>query len=188
MIDVRRFDIAGPLEIIPKKRGDARGFFSETFNQADFAAHGIDEDWVQDNHVWSTEKGILRGLHFQKPPHAQAKLVRVCRGRIFDVAVDIREGSPSFGKWLGVELSAERWNMLYVPVGFAHGYLTLGEAEVIYKVSQLWAPGSEQAIRFDDPAVGVDWPLPPAETIVSEKDRHAGTLAEAAGIFVGLQP
>lgn len=183
MIDVRQFDIPGPLEIVAKKHGDARGFFSETYNRADFAKHGIGESWVQDNHVLSTQKGVLRGLHFQCPPKAQAKLLRVSRGSIFDVVVDIRTGSPFFGKWLGIELSAERWNMLYVPEGFAHGYVTLGAAEVIYKVSALYAPEAERAISFDDPAIGIDWPLPAAELVVSEKDRRAGALAISDGIF-----
>lgn len=183
MIDVRRFDIPGPLEIVATKHGDERGFFSETYNRADFAAHGIADSWVQDNHVFSAQKGVLRGLHFQCPPRAQAKLIRVSRGSIFDVVVDIRAGSPSFGKWLGVELSAERWNMLYVPEGFAHGYVTLGAAEVIYKVSALYAPEAERAIRFDDPAIDIEWPLAVPELVVSDKDRRAGELAAVAGIF-----
>jgi dTDP-4-dehydrorhamnose 3,5-epimerase len=168
---------------LPRKFEDARGFFSETFNQADFAAHGIEVPWVQDNHVYSSGEGVLRGLHFQRPPFAQAKLVRVVRGSVFDVVVDIRQGSPSFGKWLGIELSAARWNMLYVPIGFAHGYLTLGEAEVVYKVSAPYAPGHALAVRFDDPAIGVEWPLPATRLVLSEADRNAGTLAEASGIF-----
>lgn len=188
MIEVRHFDIPGPVEIVLGKHGDQRGFFSETYNRADFARHGIGETWVQDNHVFSSQGGVLRGLHFQCPPQAQAKLVRVSRGSIFDVVVDIRTGSPSFGRWLGVELSAERWNMLYVPEGFAHGYVTLDAAEVIYKVSALYTPAAERSIRFDDPAIGVEWPLAASAIVVSEKDRQAGTLADAAGIFQWPQP
>jgi dTDP-4-dehydrorhamnose 3,5-epimerase len=188
MIEVRRLELPGVLEVLPRKFEDARGFFSETFNQADLAEHGIELTWVQDNHAHSTQKGILRGLHFQRPPLAQAKLIRVVRGSVFDAVVDIREGSPTFGKWLGIELSAERWNTLFVPVGFAHGYLTLGEAEVIYKVSAAYAPAYEQGIRFDDPAIGVDWPLPDAEIMVSDKDGRAGSLADAAGLFHWHEP
>lgn len=178
MIEVRQLEMPGPLEILPRKFADPRGFFSETFNQADFALHGIDVPWVQDNHAYSARKGVLRGLHFQWPPFAQAKLIRVTRGNIFDAVVDIRRGSPTFGKWLGLELSAARWNMLYVPAGFAHGYVSLDEAEVIYKVSASYAPAHEHSIRFDDAEVGIDWPIPAAELLVSEKDGRAGSLAD----------
>lgn len=181
---VKGFSIEGPLEIIAPKFGDERGFFSETFHAGKLAAHGIDLVWVQDNHAYSEAAGVLRGLHFQRPPMAQAKLVRVIRGAIIDVVVDIRTGSPSFGKWLAVELSAAQWNQLYVPVGFAHGYLTLSKgAEVLYKVSALYSPGDEQAIRYDDPTIGIDWPDLGTDLVLSDKDREAGSLAEAVGLF-----
>jgi len=183
MIEVRQLEIPGLLEIVPRRYEDPRGFFSETFNQGEFAARGIDLSWIQDNHAYSGRRGILRGLHFQRPPFAQAKLIRVSRGSVLDVAVDIRAGSPTFGRWLALELSADRWNQLYVPAGFAHGYLTLGEAEVLYKVSAPYAPQYEQTIRFDDPVIAVEWPLLAAELIVSDKDRHGGSLADATGIF-----
>ena len=178
MIEIRKLDIAGPLEILPRKLADARGFFSETFNQAEFASHGIDVPWVQDNHAYSARRGVVRGLHFQWPPFEQAKLIRVARGSIFDVVVDIRRGSATFGRWLGIELSAARWNMLYVPAGFAHGYVSLDETEVIYKVSAAYAPSHEHSIRFDDAAIGIAWPIPAAQLLVSEKDGGAGSLAD----------
>lgn len=184
MVEVRRLHIEGPLEIVPRKFADDRGFFSETFNEADLVEHGIDHRWVQDNHAYSSGKGILRGMHFQRPPFAQAKLVRVARGSIFDVVVDLRQRSPTFGKWIALELSAAKWNQLYIPVGFAHGYLTLGEAEVLYKVSVRYMPDHEQAVRFDDPAIGIEWPLPLSQITTSEKDRNASPLADSANAFL----
>lgn len=183
-VAVRGFSIEGPLEIVVSKLGDERGFFSETFHAGKLAAFGIDLVWVQDNHAYSGAAGVLRGLHFQRPPMAQAKLVRVTRGAILDVAVDIRTGSPSFGKWIAVELSAAAWNQLYVPVGFAHGYLTLSEgAEVLYKVSAPYSPEDEQTIRYDDQAIAIDWPTLGAKPVLSDRDRRAGSLAEAVGVF-----
>ena len=133
MIDVRQTGLEGVVEIMPSKFGDSRGFFSEVYNANDFRDAGIDLVFVQDNHSLSAQRGVLRGLHYQLPPRAQDKLVRVVRGAIFDVAVDIRRSSPTFGRWVGVELSAERWNQLFVPKGFALGLVTLTEiAEVLY--------------------------------------------------------
>ena len=143
------------------------------------AEAGIDARFVQDNHSFSAARGVLRGLHFQQPPAAQDKLVRVTRGSIFDVAVDIRRGSPTFGKWAGVVISAAEWNQLFVPRGFAHGFVTLEEGtEVLYKATAPYSPERERAVRFDDPAIGIEWPVERAALILSDKDRSAPPLAE----------
>ncbi len=156
----------------PKRFGDDRGWFSEVYNERIFSGYGIDDRFVQDNHSLSVPVGTLRGLHFQTPPFEQAKLVRCIRGRIFDVAVDIRSGSPTFGRWVGAELSAENGHQLYVPVGFAHGFVTLEPStEVTYKVSNLYAPQNDCGIFWNDPQVGIAWPLPRGvNPILSPKD------------------
>ena len=154
-----------PAIIEPRRHGDARGWFVETYNRDTFAGLGIATAFVQDNHSLSRPGFTLRGLHFQTPPRAQDKLVRCIRGRIFDVAVDIRRGSPTLGRWVGIELSAENGRQLYVPAGFAHGFLTLEpECEVVYKCSDTYAPEHDAGIRWDDPAIGIDWPLPAGVT------------------------
>jgi dTDP-4-dehydrorhamnose 3,5-epimerase len=161
----------------PKVFGDERGFFFEVFNQATFAKLGLPTEFVQDNQSGS-QKGVLRGLHYQIQ-QPQGKLVRALRGAIFDVAVDLRRGSKQFGKWVGVELSAENKRQLWVPPGFGHGFLTLTEfAEVSYKVTQLYAPEHERSLLWNDPALGIDWPLE-GEPILSAKDRAGVPLAEA---------
>jgi dTDP-4-dehydrorhamnose 3,5-epimerase len=173
------------IEIVPRRFGDDRGFFSEVFNAAHLREAGLDRDWVQDNHVLSRQAGVIRALHCQLPPMAQDKLVRVVRGRIFDVAVDAREGSPNYRRWVGVELSAERWNQLFVPKGFLHGYMTLEpDTEVIYKVSSFYSPEHERGVRFDDPDIGIAWPLGGLAPILSDKDRAAPFLRDADGSFV----
>lgn len=170
--------------IQPKRFGDHRGFFSETYNQKAFSEAGIDLVFVQDNHSLSPAVGTLRGLHFQSPPFAQDKLVRVARGRILDVAVDIRPSSPDFGKSVAVELSAENWRQLLVPVGFAHGFVTLEpDTEVLYKVSAPYAPAHDHGLAFDDPALGIDWGLPADRLILSEKDRKHPRLADLPRYF-----
>jgi dTDP-4-dehydrorhamnose 3,5-epimerase len=175
----RRLDLPGAIEITPVRFGDERGFFSEVFKRAAFEAEGIDIDWIQDNQSLSVEPGTLRGLHFQVPPFAQDKLVRVLKGAIFDVAVDIRSASPSYGRWVGVELSAEMLNQLLVPAGFAHGFLTLtSETEVLYKVSAPYSQAHEGAIRWNDPDLGIDWPNLTGGPILSDKDRHAPSFAD----------
>lgn len=180
MLEVRPLGLDGVFEIVPKRFGDDRGFFSETHNRARLAEHGIDLDFVQDNHSLSAARGVLRGLHYQLPPRAQDKLVRVVRGAILDVAVDIRRSSPSFGRWVALEVSAARWNQILVPRGFAHGFVTLEpDTEVIYKVTDYYAPECDRSIRFDDPAFGIDWPLPAGEIQLSAKDRDAPSSAEA---------
>ncbi len=178
-------EIKGVILIKPRVFGDSRGFFMETYKKSDFEKAGIDTDFVQDNHSKST-KGVLRGLHFQKEPFAQGKLVRCIRGKIFDVAVDIRKGSPTFGKWVGFELSDDNKLMLWIPKGFAHGFLTLSdEAEVIYKVSGgEYAPDYDAGIRWNDPDIGIKWPLD-GEPILSEKDKKAPLLREVFSVGVG---
>ncbi|MSP87963.1 MAG: dTDP-4-dehydrorhamnose 3,5-epimerase [Alphaproteobacteria bacterium] len=170
--------------VTPAKFGDRRGFFSETYSRKAFAASGIDLDFVQDNHASSAEPGTVRGLHFQIAPMAQAKLVRVTRGAIFDVAVDIRRGSRSFGKWVGARISAEAWNQILVPAGFAHGYCTLEpDTEVVYKVTDYYAPEHERGFLWNDPAVGIDWPVVPDKAILSDKDRKLPGLADLPAHF-----
>lgn len=158
----------------PARFGDNRGFFSESYNQARAKAAGIDIDFVQDNHSLSRETGTVRGLHFQSPPHAQAKLIRCGRGRLFDVTVDIRRGSPTYGQWTGVELSFENGKQLLIPAGFLHGFVTREpDTEIIYKCSDYYAPDCDGAIRFDDPTIGIDWGLDAAAAILSDKDAKA---------------
>lgn len=179
-MEIRPLGLEGVFEIIPKKFGDARGFFSETFKVNALADAGIDLDFVQDNQSYSAQKGVVRGLHYQLPPFAQDKLVRVIRGAIVDVAVDIRKSSPNFGKWVALEVSAEKWNQILVPKGFAHGFITLTEdTEVIYKVTNYYSPEHDRSIRFDDPAIGVEWPIPASGVQLSDKDQKAPLLANA---------
>jgi len=169
--------------IRPKRHGDARGFFSEVWNSAAFAEAGLDLQFVQDNHVLNGPKGIVRGLHLQVDPDPQGKLIRCCRGAILDIAVDVRRGSPGFGRHVAVELSGENWAQLWVPPGFAHGYCTLTDsAEVLYKVTGLYNPTAERGIRFDDPDIGIDWPVALDEAVLSDKDRVLPSLKEFGGV------
>ena len=180
MIGVRQLEIDGVMEIMPRKFADGRGFFSETYNAQHFAAEGINYQFVQDNHSVSRAKGVLRGLHYQLEPRAQTKLVRVVKGSILDVAVDIRKSSPTFLKWVSLELSAAKWNQLLVPAGFAHGFVTLEEnTEVIYKVTDFYSAAHDRAIRFDDPAIGITWPFEFSDLQLSDKDRVAPFLFDA---------
>lgn len=171
-------EIPGVFTLEPKVLGDARGFFMETYSERSFAEMGIACRFVQDNHSLSRQ-GVLRGLHYQIE-HPQAKLVRVIRGEVFDVAVDIRKHSPTFGKWVGAILSAENKRLFFVPEGFAHGFYVLSaEAEFSYKCSDFYYPSGERGIRWDDPAIGITWPLLPAPTpLLSEKDKALPLLAE----------
>jgi len=175
--------LQGPLLLTPRVFGDERGFFFESWNQQAFNAAAGDTAFVQDNHSRSS-RGVLRGLHYQLPPHPQGKLVRCVLGEIFDVAVDIRRSSPTFGQWVGAVLSADNKQQLWVPAGFAHGFLTLSEqAEVLYKTTDFWSRECERAIRWDDPALAIAWPLEAlagAEPQLSEKDAVAPLLAELA--------
>ena len=179
MVEVRELALAGIFEIIPQKFGDQRGFFSETWNEAALAEAGIRAAFVQDNHSFSAARGVLRGLHFQMPPLAQDKLVRVAKGAIYDVAVDIRRDSHTYGRWVSLVISADRWNQIFVPKGFAHGFVTLEpNTEVLYKVTAPYSPKQERAIRFDDPALSIDWPVQVGDVQLSEKDRVAGRMAQ----------
>lgn len=185
MAEIRDLGLEGVVEIVPRRFGDERGFFSEVHNARALADAGIDIAFCQDNHSLSRDRGVLRGLHFQLPPHAQAKLVRVTRGAIFDVAVDIRKGSPTFGRWVGLEVSADKWNQILVPKGFAHGFVTLApDTEVQYKVDAYYAPDCDRSIRFDDPALGIDWPVAESDVILSAKDANAPLLADVDTGFV----
>lgn len=173
----------GVLILTPARFGDSRGFFSESWNRKRMADAGLDLDFVQDNHSLSEQVGTLRGLHYQSPPHAQAKLVRCGRGRLFDVAVDFRDGSPTFGHWVGVELSFENGRQLLIPAGFLHGFVTREPmTEVVYKCSDYYAPDCDAAVRWDDPELGIDWGLS-ARPVLSEKDAVAPLLAQAPRPF-----
>lgn len=170
--------------ITPKRHGDHRGFFSETWVRSIFSDAGIDFEFVQDNHSLSAPIGTLRGLHFQSPPFAQVKLIRVTRGRILDVAVDIRPDSPSFGGHVAVELSAENWRQLLVPIGFAHGFVTLEpNTEVLYKVTAPYAPENDHGLAFDDPALAIDWRINRDSLTLSEKDRNHPRLSDLPPFF-----
>ena len=170
-------DLDGVVVIVPARHGDARGFFSETFNRAAFHEVGVDRDFIQDNHSLSRESGTIRGLHFQIAPFAQAKLVRVLRGAICDAAVDIRRSSPTYGRSIAVTLSAENGAQLFVPAGFAHGFCTLEpDTEVFYKVDAPYSREHERGLRWNDPAIGIEWPVPESAATVLERDRMYPTL------------
>ncbi len=170
--------------ITPKKFGDHRGFFSETYNKTALAGQGIDLDFVQDNHSLSVEKGVVRGLHFQMPPFAQDKLVRVIQGSILDVAVDIRKSSPTYGQHVSAVIDAEKWNQILVPAGFAHGFVTLEEnTAVIYKVTNYYAPEHDRGILWNDPDLGIDWPVSADDAVLSDKDLKQPRFSEAVDHF-----
>lgn len=182
-MQIEKTALPGVLILTPQRFGDHRGFFSESWNRQRMADHGLDFDFVQDNHSLSQRKNTVRGLHFQTPPHAQAKLVRCGRGALFDVAVDIRRGSPTFGRWVGIELSFDNGRQLLIPAGFAHGFATRTEdTEIIYKCSDYYAPDCDRALRFDDPAIGIDWGLS-GDAILSDKDAAAPLLADLDSPF-----
>lgn len=177
-------EIPEVMEIRPVRHRDARGFFSEIFRDDVLRAHGIDPAFVQENHSLSVDRGVVRGLHFQIPPMAQAKLVRAGAGSILDVAVDIRRGSPSYGRHVAVVLSAAEGNQLYVPEGFAHGFCTLEpNSEVIYKVNRYYSREHDCGLAWDDPAIGIAWPVRTADAVLSDKDRRQPVLAELPAHF-----
>lgn len=168
-MEFQETSLKGAYIIKPKVFQDERGFFLESYSKKVFAEHGIDAEFVQDNHSLSVKKGVLRGLHFQLPPNEQAKLVRVTRGKVYDVVVDIRKNSPTYGKWEGFEISAETFEMLFIPRGFAHAFLTLEDnTEFMYKVDNFYAPGSDSGIIWNDPDLNIDWPI--KDPTLSEKD------------------
>ncbi|MFV0382291.1 MAG: dTDP-4-dehydrorhamnose 3,5-epimerase [Breznakia sp.] len=186
-MNVVKTDISGVVIIEPDCFGDERGWFMETYSANTFADVGIDTVFVQDNHSMSQKKGTLRGLHFQNNPYAQAKLVRCTKGRVIDVAVDIRKGSPTYKKWVSVELSAENKKMFYIPQGFAHGFLCLSDdVEFQYKVDNVYAKACDRGIRYDDPSIGVDWGslLNGIDPILSEKDTSGPLLDDSDCNFV----
>jgi dTDP-4-dehydrorhamnose 3,5-epimerase len=182
---IEKTPLAGLVVLTPTRFGDNRGFFSESWSRKRMQEHGLDLDYVQDNHSVSSAVGTVRGLHFQSPPHAQAKLVRCGRGLLFDVAVDIRRGSPTYGQWFGTELSFENGKQMLIPTGFLHGFATRApETEIIYKCTDYYAPDCDRSVRFDDPAIGVDWGVDAAAAILSEKDLKAPLLADIDNTFV----
>lgn len=173
-----RFDIDGPVVITPDRIGDSRGYFMEVFKEAWFRDHISDIGFVQDNQSRSAQVGTIRGLHYQDLPMAQGKLVRCLRGAIFDVAVDIRPGSASFGRWIGTEISADNARQLWVPEGFAHGFCTLEpDTEVFYKVTNIYSRDHDKGLAFDDPEIGIAWPIKVANAILSDKDKMQPPLA-----------
>ena len=170
-MQITKTALDGVVILTPKKFGDDRGFFSETYSKRTLAAAGIDLDFVQDNQSLSVEVGVVRGLHFQTPPFGQDKLVRVVKGRILDVAVDLRRNSPTFGQHVAVELSDKNWQQLLVPIGFAHGFVTLEpNTEVVYKVTNYYSPDHDFGVRWNDPKIGINWPISADQAVLSAKD------------------
>ena len=183
-MQTQALDIPEVVVITPKKFADDRGFFSETWSRKTMAAHGIEADFVQDNHSLSRAQGVLRGLHFQTAPFAQDKLVRVLKGSIFDVAVDIRRGSPTYGRHVSAILSANNWAQIWVPVGFAHGFVTLEpDTEVAYKVTADYAPDCDRGLAWDDPELGITWPVPVETSLLTAKDRQHPRLRDLPTYF-----
>ena len=176
--------IPGIFSVSVERYGDARGFFSETYSQRDYLNAGINKVFVQDNHSISERRGTVRGLHYQLVPYAQAKLVRCGRGSLFDVVVDIRLGSPAYGQWYGEVLSFDNGRQLYIPEGFAHGFITLEDnTEIVYKCSNFYNPNYEGSIRFDDPDIGIEWPKMNSDFILSKKDAVAPYLRDLTPQF-----
>lgn len=168
-----------PILLCPRRFGDARGWFMETYSEAAALVAGIDVRFVQDNQSFSATEGTIRGLHFQRPPHAQAKLVRCVQGSIMDYAVDVRRGSPTYGQYVAAKLTAGGGEQLFVPVGFAHGFITLEpNVEIAYKVSGIYAPDCDGGIVWNDPTISIEWPLPASGAVLSDKDKILPTLAE----------
>ncbi len=181
---IKRTSIPDVRIITPARFGDERGFFSESWNFRRMSEEDLDIRFVQDNHSFSVTEGTVRGLHYQSPPHAQAKLVRCGRGRLFDVAVDIRRGSPTYGKWVGVELSFENGKQLLIPEGFLHGFVTREpDTEIVYKCSDYYAPECDGAVRYDDPSIGIDWKLGNIAPTLSEKDAAAPSFKDLHSPF-----
>jgi dTDP-4-dehydrorhamnose 3,5-epimerase len=183
-MEIRPLEIPGPVLIVPKKFQDERGFLSETFVDEWFRANVAQTSFVQDNHTHSVHAGTIRGIHFQIPPRQQGKLVRALRGAIWDMAVDLRAGSPSFGRYVGVELSCENWMQLWIPPGFGHGFCTLTpDTEVCYKMTARYDPGSERAIVWNDPDLAIEWPIRAKAPILSERDKSHPRLKELPTYF-----
>lgn len=184
-MNVTRLAIEGLALLKPARFGDHRGYFSETYNRRRFAeAVGVDVEFVQDNHSLSRDAGTLRGLHFQRPPTAQGKLVRVVRGAVLDVAVDLRQASPTFGQHVAVELSAENGEQFWIPAGFAHAFCTLvPDTEFVYKVTDYYSPADDGGILWSDPDLAIQWPFPAEQLTLSDKDRKLPRLADLPALF-----
>ena len=183
-MDVKELALAGVLLLSPRRFADARGYFVETYNKETFAKAGIDVTFVQDNQSFSAARGTVRALHFQVPPFAQAKLVRVLRGSVYDVVVDVRTGSPTYGRWISVELDAAGGNELFVPRGFAHGICTREpDTEIAYKVDNRYAPDHDSGILWNDPKLGIPWPVAASDAILSDKDRKLGAFKDFVSPF-----
>ena len=184
MPDVQPTKLPGVMLVTPARHGDHRGFFSESWNARAMRDAGLDIDFVQDNHSFSAAAGTVRGLHFQSPPHAQGKLVRCARGALFDVAVDIRTGSPTYGQWVGYELSFENGRQLWIPAGFLHGFVTReADTEIAYKCTDHYAPDCDGAVRFDDADIGIDWGIDTEAAVLSAKDNAAPLLRDFTSPF-----
>lgn len=184
LLEVTETAIPAVKLIVPKSFGDDRGSFSETYNAARFFEFGINLNFIQDNQSWSSQVGTLRGLHFQSAPKGQDKLIRVLRGRIFDVAVDLRKSSPTYGKWVGEELSAENRKQLLVPVGFAHGFCTLEpNTEVLYKVTNYYSQANDLGVAWDDPDLKINWPLAGGKAVLSDKDSRQPAFRDLPDYF-----
>ena len=183
-MQVTQTKLSGVLILEPRRFGDDRGWFSEVYNRDTLAKHGVTLEFVQDNHSMSADVGTVRGLHYQSPPHAQDKLVRCGAGVVWDVAVDVRVGSPTYGEWIGVELSAENGKQLLIPAGFLHGFSTRApNSELLYKCSDVYAPECDGSVLWNDPDLGIDWGVDADAAILSEKDRNAVTFAEFQSPF-----
>jgi dTDP-4-dehydrorhamnose 3,5-epimerase len=183
-LEVTELQIPDVKLVIPRRHNDPRGLFCEIYNSKEFESAGIPERFVQDNLSISSQIGTVRGLHIQSPPHAQAKLVRVSRGRILDVAVDLRRSSPTYGRYAATELSRDNWAQLYIPTGFAHGFCTLEpDTEVVYKVSRPYAPEAERGVLWCDPELAIQWPVNPEDAVLSDKDSRLPLLKDIAVAF-----
>jgi dTDP-4-dehydrorhamnose 3,5-epimerase len=183
-MDIRTLSLSGVMLVRAQRFSDQRGYFAETYSRRDFVNAGIDNEFVQDNHSASVVVGTVRGLHFQIPPYNQAKLVRVLRGRIMDVVVDLRRSSPSYGQHLAIELSDENGQQLFVPSGFAHGFCTLvADTEVLYKVDAAYSPVHDRGLYWADPVLGIDWPVAQPSAILSEKDKNLAVFADLPCYF-----
>lgn len=183
-MQVTQTKLSGVLILEPRRFGDDRGWFSEVYNRDTLAKHGVTLEFVQDNHSMSADVGTVRGLHYQSPPHAQDKLVRCGAGVVWDVAVDVRVGSPTYGDWIGVELSAENGKQLLIPAGFLHGFSTRApHSELLYKCSDVYAPECDGSVLWNDPDLGIDWGVDADAAILSDKDRNAVTFAEFQSPF-----
>jgi dTDP-4-dehydrorhamnose 3,5-epimerase len=183
-IGIEPTSLPGVVAVTPRRVADARGFFSETYNQREFEEHGLPAAFVQDNHSLSVQRGTIRGLHFQVSPHPQGKLVRCTRGSILDVVLDLRTGSPTYLRHTTLTLSAENWRQLWIPPGFAHGYCTLEDnCEVVYKVTEFYSPECDRGVAFDDPALGIAWPVPASQATMSQRDRNLPRIADLGDVL-----